>query len=51
MLTITESEYRRQSPDFRGIWTTERDDLPQWDLIGIYILDCQNRLTQGIIEA
>lgn len=30
MRTIPLPEYNRIHPDFRGIWTTERDDQPNW---------------------
>jgi len=30
MKQITLSEYNKIGPDFRGVWTTERDDLPDW---------------------
>ena len=28
---ITEEEYNKIHPDFRGVWDTERTDLPDWD--------------------
>ncbi len=31
--TITLSEYEAIHPDYRGIWTTERTDLPDWESI------------------
>lgn len=30
MIKITLSEYNALPEDYRGIWTTERDDLPKW---------------------
>ena len=27
-IRITEAEYRRVHPDFRGVWSTERYDIP-----------------------
>lgn len=30
MKKISESEYNALHPDRRGIWTTERGDLPDW---------------------
>lgn len=28
--TITEAQYASHPKDYRGVWTTERDDLPNW---------------------
>lgn len=28
---ITLEEYNKIHPDFRGVWDTERTDLPDWD--------------------
>lgn len=28
---ITAEEYNKIHPDFRGVWDTERTDLPDWD--------------------
>lgn len=28
MVTISRVEYERIHPDFRGVWTTERTDIP-----------------------
>ncbi|MCS6428104.1 hypothetical protein [Burkholderia thailandensis] len=33
MVTITRAEYDRVHADFRGVWTTERTDIPDWDSI------------------
>lgn len=33
MREIKKAEYEKIHPDFRGIWTTERDDLPDWQSI------------------
>jgi len=30
-IRITEAEYRRVHPDFRGVWSTERYDIPGWE--------------------
>lgn len=30
-ILITETEYQRVHPDFRGIWTSERYDIPGWE--------------------
>ena len=30
-ILITETEYQRVHPDFRGILTTERYDIPGWE--------------------
>lgn len=30
-ILITEAEYMRVHPDFRGIWTSERYDIPGWE--------------------
>ena len=30
MKQIKESEYNAIHADFRGVWTTERDDWPDW---------------------
>lgn len=30
MLVITESEYNSKHKDYKGVWTTERWDLPNW---------------------
>lgn len=30
MITITAHDYNKIHPDFRGVWTTERDDIPGW---------------------
>lgn len=27
---IPKKDYYATHPDFRGVWTTERDDLPNW---------------------
>lgn len=32
MRILTPEEYEAISPDFRGVWETERDDLPDWPL-------------------
>lgn len=31
MKTIKLSDYNAIHPDFRGVWTTERTDLPDWN--------------------
>ena len=31
MLQITEKKYNEIHPDFRGVWTIERTDLPNWE--------------------
>ena len=31
MLRMTLSEYLRKPKDYRGVWTTERWDLPNWE--------------------
>ena len=31
MITITKTDYEKIHPDFRGVWQTERTDLPNWD--------------------
>lgn len=33
MVTISRAEYERIHPDFRGVWTTERTDIPGWENI------------------
>ncbi|MDN7527682.1 hypothetical protein [Burkholderia orbicola] len=33
MVTISRAEYERIHPDFRGVWTTERTDIPGWESI------------------
>ena len=30
-IRITETEYNRIHPDFRGVWSTERYDIPGWE--------------------
>ena len=30
-IRITEAEYQRAPPDFRGVWSTERYDIPGWE--------------------
>lgn len=30
-IRITEAEYSRVHPDFRGIWSSERYDIPGWE--------------------
>ncbi len=30
MIKITLSEYNALHKDYRGVWTIERDDLPNW---------------------
>ena len=29
-IQITEEEYNKIHPDFRGVWETERYDIPGW---------------------
>ncbi|MBV7542156.1 hypothetical protein [Acidovorax sp. sic0104] len=29
-VTMTEAQYASQPESYRGVWTTERDDLPNW---------------------
>lgn len=29
-IQITEEEYNKLHPDFRGVWETERYDIPGW---------------------
>lgn len=31
MLRISQAEYDRIHPDFRGVWTTERTDIEGWE--------------------
>ena len=31
MIRMTLSEYLREPKDYRGVWTTERWDLPDWE--------------------
>ncbi len=31
MLKLSKSKYEAIHPDFRGVWTTERTDIPNWD--------------------
>ena len=31
MLQITQEEYDAKHSDFKGTWTTERDDWPNWN--------------------
>ena len=31
MIRMTLSEYLRKPKDYRGVWTTERWDLPDWE--------------------
>ena len=31
MLTFTKAEYMAIHPDNRGVWSTERTDLPNWE--------------------
>ena len=30
-IRITEAEYRCVHPDFRGVWSSERYDIPGWE--------------------
>ena len=30
-IRITEAEYQRVHPDFRGVWSSERYDIPGWE--------------------
>lgn len=30
--TITLTDYEAIHPDYRGVWDTERDDLPNWSV-------------------
>lgn len=31
MLRMSQAEYDRIHPDFRGVWTTERTDIEGWE--------------------
>lgn len=56
MKKISLEEYNKLSSDFRGVWTTDRSDLPNWEQIrDKYIgkrtmLDNENGATVLLIE-
>lgn len=33
MIEISQADYNAIGRDFRGVWDTERDDLPNWDKV------------------
>tara|TARA_E500000331_G_C16717247_1_gene480757 strand:+ start:227 stop:421 length:195 start_codon:yes stop_codon:yes gene_type:complete len=46
MLTFTKAEYMAIHPDNRGIWTTERTDMPNWDAIRVQYMGKRTLMTR-----
>lgn len=47
MIKLTKEEYYKIHPDYRNVWTTEREDLKNWSEIRINYIGKRTYMQDG----